>query len=86
MTSDRKFTDNELRQLHSQGLTVREIAEKLEVSEATVLEHARRLGLTLKRNRSDEQLPLEESNDYSQKRPKGDKLSFLPPPSGGWPM
>nr|MDO8081848.1 winged helix-turn-helix domain-containing protein [Candidatus Freyarchaeota archaeon] len=86
MTPGRKFTDNNLRQLHSQGLTVREIAERLGVSEATVLRHARRLELTLKRKRSDEQLSREESKDVSEKRAKGDKSSFLPPPSGGWPM
>ena len=86
MTQSRKFTDNELRQLQSQGLTAKEIAERLGVSEATVLRHARRLGLALKRKRSDERLPLEESKDDSEKGSKRDKGSFLPPPSGGWPM
>ncbi|WXG41455.1 MAG: HTH domain-containing protein [Candidatus Freyarchaeum deiterrae] len=86
MTVSRKFTDDDLKQLHSRGLTLREIAEKLGVSEVTVLKHARRLGLTLKRKRSDDQLSLEEPKGDSEKRVKGKKSSFLPPPSGGWPM
>jgi DNA-binding NarL/FixJ family response regulator len=86
MTPGRKFTDNDLRQLHSQGLTVGEIAEKLGVSEATILRHARKLGLTLKKRRSEKQSSLEESSDVLEKKSKGDKSSFLPPPSGGWPM
>lgn len=87
MTRCRKFTDNALRELHSQGLTVKEIAEKLGVSEATVLRHARKLGLSLKRKCFQEPSALEESEDTSKKRAKGDRRSsFLPPPSGGWPM
>lgn len=86
MTPGRKFTDNDLIKLHSQGLTVGEIAKKLGVSEATVLRHAMRLGLTLKRKRSDEQLYREESRGGSEKKSKADKSSFLPPPSGGLPM
>lgn len=87
MTRCRKFTDDNLRELHSQGLTVKEIAEKLGVSETTVLRHARKLGLSLKRKRIQDSSALEESKDTSEKRVKGDrKASFLPPPSGGWPM
>lgn len=86
MTSRKKFTDDELRRLYSQGLTVKEIAERLEVSEATVSKHAKKLGLNLKRKASDEQPSREEYKDKSEKRRRDDKRSFLPPPSGGPPM
>ncbi|MFB0561154.1 MAG: hypothetical protein ACETWM_08055 [Candidatus Lokiarchaeia archaeon] len=85
MTSRKKFTDDELRRLHSQGLIVKEIAERLEVSEATVLKRAERLGLDLRRKLSDEQPSQDESENVSEKR-RRDKNSFLPPPSGGPPM
>ncbi len=86
VTSSRKFTDDELIQLHSQGLTLSEIAERLKVSEVTVLRHARRLGLTLNRDCSREQSSREGSKDNSENRSRGEKYSFLPPSSGGPPM
>ncbi|MEX2724824.1 MAG: helix-turn-helix domain-containing protein, partial [Candidatus Freyarchaeota archaeon] len=49
VASSRKFTEEELKQLYSQGLTVRQIAEKLGVSETTILKRMKRLGLDTKR-------------------------------------
>ena len=59
MTTSRKFSDEQLIELHGQGLNVREIAEQLEVSKSTIRFHARRLGLKFrfgKRRFTDEEL------------------------------
>lgn len=61
----RKFSDDELRRLHGQGLTRREIAERLGVCVATVSRHAKRLGLT---GRKHPEAVEEGSKDDGKKR------------------
>jgi DNA-binding NarL/FixJ family response regulator len=86
VTSRRKFSDEQLIQLHGQGLNAKEIAKQLGISEATVLTHAKRLGLKLERESSDEKLSRERMKaDSEQSHQDGDGY-FLPPPSRGWPM
>ncbi|MGQ9719728.1 MAG: HTH domain-containing protein [Candidatus Jordarchaeum sp.] len=78
MTS-RKFSDEELRQLNRQELTVREIAERLGVSEATVYKYKKKLGLKTKRQASDERVLRESKGDW---RSPSEKWSIIPPPPG----
>ncbi len=85
MTSSRKFTEEELKQLYRQGLTVRQIAEKLGVSETTILRSIKKLGLDTKRSSSDKSTQKVPKDD-SEKRRREDKYSFLSPPSGGPPL
>ncbi|MBS7251687.1 MAG: response regulator transcription factor [Candidatus Freyarchaeota archaeon] len=79
------FTEEELKQYHGRGLTVKQIAEKLGVSETTILRRMKKLGLDIKRSSSDK-VVQEEPKDHTEKRRSEDKYSFLPPPSGGPPL
>lgn len=85
VASSRKFTEEELKQLYSKGLTVRQIAERLGVSETTILRRMKKLGLDTKRSSSDKSTQ-EIPKDSPEKRRREDKYSFLPPPSGGPPL
>ncbi len=57
-----KITDEEIIELHSRGLTDREIAEELEVSQSSVNYRRKRLGL---------------ENNYHKKEKKFDRETFL---------